>query len=330
MASHSELYAQAMRILGQRQQDAKLTVSRREEEIAAKIPQAAALRRELARTSIELSKIILSGSGNAKEQLEELRQRNLYIQGRIQQLLKENGYPGDYLSLHPTCPLCGDTGYRGNEKCECLKILLQELSVQDLNSRSPLKLSSFSTFDLRYYPTEGENGVSPREVMSRIFDYCRDYAGRFSKTSPSLLLIGGTGLGKTHLSLAIARVVIEKGFTVLYGSTQDFLRRIEAEHFNRSDTDEDTLGMLLNVDLLILDDLGVEFSSEFNISTVYNIINTRLNEEKPTIINSNLTVQEMEKKYSQRIVSRLFSAYDCLRLVGKDIRLQKRSARQGK
>ncbi len=330
MASHNEIHAQAMQIVTARAQEAKLSVRRREEEIAGKLPQIAALRRELAGTSIQLTKIILSGQGNVKQQLEELKQRNLYVQSRIEELLRENGYPADYLGLHPVCPLCKDTGFVGNEKCTCLKSLMKELSIQKLNECSPLKLSSFETFDLRYYPAQGEGGASPREIMGKIFDYCVDYAERFSHHSPSLMLMGNTGLGKTHLSLAIARRVIDKGFTVLYGSTQDFLRAVESEHFGRAQEENDTLSMLLQADLLILDDLGVEFNSDFYVSSVYNVINTRLNTEKPTIINSNLTVQEMEKKYSQRIVSRLFSSYNCLRFAGKDIRLlKKREAAAG-
>jgi DNA replication protein DnaC len=166
--------------------------------------------------------------------------------------------------------------------------------------------------------------------MTKIYDYCKRYAERFSLLSQSVFMLGDTGLGKTHLSLAIAGKVIEKGYHVLYGSMQDFLRAIEDEHFGRSNHEQDTLRLLLETDLLILDDLGVEFNSEFNVATVYNIINTRLNADRPTIINSNLSVTEIEKKYTKRIVSRLFSNYTCLRFAGNDIRLQKKAGKFNK
>ena len=200
----------------------------------------------------------------SKQRLEELKQRNLYVQSRIEELLRENGYPADYLGLHPVCPLCKDTGFVGNEKCTCLKsLMMKELSIQKLNECSPLKLSSFETFDLRYYPAQGEGGASPAgDYRERFFEYCVDYAERFSHHSPSLMLMGNTGLGKTHLSLAIARRVIDKGFTVLYGSTQDFLRAVESEHFGRAQNDT-LFSMLLQADLLILDDLGVRLTPIF-------------------------------------------------------------------
>ena len=135
-------------------------------------------------------------------------------------------------------------------------------------------------------------------------------------------MLGKTGLGKTHLSLAITKEVIIKGYSAAYDSIVNFLREIEKEHFGRSD--KDTLSLLLDVDLLVLDDLGSEFDSAFYSSTVYNIINSRLNKGLPTVISTNLSPQEMQKKYDDRIISRLFAMYDYLKFSGSDIRQQKK------
>ena len=139
-------------------------------------------------------------------------------------------------------------------------------------------------------------------------------------SSPSIMMLGATGLGKTHLSLAIAKQVILKGYHVLYCTAQDILRKIEREHFSRSIVEDETLQTVLDADLLILDDLGAEYNTPFNVSSVYNIINTRMNFGKPTIISSNLTSQELEERYTERVVSRLLTQYTYLRFIGEDVR----------
>ena len=181
-----------------------------------------------------------------------------------------------------------------------------------------MELCDFSTFDLRYYPAEMDPALrtSPREQMGKVLDFCKHYAAAFTTESRGLFFSGPTGLGKTHLSLAIAREVIGKGYGAAYGSAQNFLMAIEEERFGR-ERSRQTLDQLLEADLLVLDDLGTEFTSAFTLSTVYNLLNTR---KKPTIISSNLTVKELQEKYSQRVVSRLFSQFTYLRFVGKDIR----------
>ncbi|MEG0895115.1 MAG: ATP-binding protein, partial [Oscillospiraceae bacterium] len=148
---------------------------------------------------------------------------------------------------------------------------------------------------------------------------CKLYAEGFSLNSHSVLMIGNTGLGKTHLSSAIAKKVSQNGFSVMYVSYLDLVRNLQSEYFGKSDGN--TMSKVLDADLLILDDLGVEFDSQFNISALYNIINSRTN--KPTIINTNLTAAELEKKYSQRIVSRLLTLYKCLKFTGVDVRYLK-------
>ena len=132
-------------------------------------------------------------------------------------------------------------------------------------------------------------------------------------------MLGKTGLGKTHLSLSIAEVLIKNGWNVLYDSTINYLRQIEKEHFGR-DLNGNTLQILLDADLIILDDLGSEYDTSFYVATIYNIINTRLNKNLPTIINTNLTPQELERKYDSRIVSRLFTMYTYLKFTGNDVR----------
>ena len=158
--------------------------------------------------------------------------------------------------------------------------------------------------------------------MREIFEYCRCYADDFGKCSDSLFMHGATGLGKTHLSLAIANVVVEKGFEVIYGSAQNLLSSLEREKFGGGSGEMEK--ELLDCDLLIIDDLGSEFSTQFTVACIYNIINTRINLGKPVIISTNLTGEELEAKYTQRITSRIIGSYVSLLFIGKDIRQLKK------
>ena len=319
MLSNKEIFMQAVKIIDSREMEAKLTAQLHAENVRKKLPDVYLMTKELAQTSIKLTKVILEKAHDPKKKIAEIKEQNLYIQSRIKQELAENGFPKDYLEVNYFCKFCNDTGFIDNKRCDCLNELIINLTANEFNKISPLKLCSFSSFSLKFYKNEQE-----RRQMSRIFDFCKNYAQTFSLNSESIIMEGDTGLGKTHLSLAIADEVIKKGYNVFYGSVQDYLNAIENEHFGRAPSDTNTLKQLLNCDLLILDDLGVEFRSEFNTSTVHNIINSRLSANKPTIINSNLTPSEINNKYSDRITSRIYSNYQTLKFLGNDIRLEKK------
>ena len=317
----NDILSKALKVLEQRRVRADIEQAAHMDEIYQKLPQVIDVRKELALTSVRLTKLILSKETDISHGLEKLKESNLNLQKMEKELLISGGYPADYLEVHPVCSKCRDTGYVGKERCSCLSKLMRQINIEAINGVSALKLSDFSSFDLRYYSDEMDTSarVVPRQIMSDIYAFCQKYAENFTPQMKGIFMVGETGLGKTHLSLAIAKKVIEKEYTVAYGSVQDFLRTIEAEHFGRAENN-DTLNALLEVDLLILDDLGAEFISQFNLSAVYNLINTRCNRGKPTIINTNLTSKELEDRYSRRLVSRLFSLLTYLRFVGKDIR----------
>lgn len=315
----SEIFDKAQAILTNRRKKAESENESRIEEVNRKIPQIREINEVLFNTGKELISIISKGKGqDISGKIEQLRQYNLGAQAMSRKILAENGYPEDYLDMHYTCPVCCDRGYNGSRYCDCFRALCGKLAADELNKSAQLKLSDFDSFDLTYY--SGENYMQ----MKNILEFTRQYADTFTTQSKSILMFGETGLGKTHLSLAIANVVLKKGYGVIYDSAINILRNIEKEHFSYEHS-SDMIDLVMDTDLLILDDIGTEYDSSFYRATVYNIINTRLNRGKPSIISTNLNFEGINSRYDQRVMSRIVSMYTCLEFKGKDVRLQKRN-----
>jgi DNA replication protein DnaC len=319
-----EIYNAVNLILSERRKKAENEASERKTAFYQHCPKAREIESLLSTTAIAAAKAVLGGS-NTKEQLMRLRANNLALQSEFNTLLTADGHAKDYLDPHYFCSLCGDTGYIDGRMCGCMKKLLQSEAYRRLNALTPLSLSTFESFSLDYYSDTAENNSykSPRQIMSDTLNYCIYYAEKFSINSSNLIMTGGTGLGKTHISLAIANIAIQKGFGVVYCSVNNLITKLEREHFGRDDGD--TNQMLLECDLLILDDLGTEFKNAFSCAEIYNIVNTRLMSQKPTIISTNLSTSELLDFYSERFTSRIIGSYRRIPFVGKDVRQQKRS-----
>ena len=206
-------------------------------------------------------------------------------------------------------------------RCGCVTRMLIEENLALMSASYDLKSNAFSNFALKYYPEIAPeiSGIIPRQKMNEILEYTIKYAEHFSASSPSLFLFGKTGLGKTHISLALAQTVAKKGFYTVAGSVALLMKSIEAETFSR-ENDMESLRNLLECDLLILDDLGSEFDTSFNQSTLYAIIDGRLSSGRPTVISTNLSMQDLLKRYGDRIVSRITALCEPLGFAGNDIR----------
>lgn len=316
-----EIYAGAEKILQERRKNAEDDARRRKEAFYRVCPEARELERRLTGTAVSAARAVLGGK-NAHEQLERLKESSLARQAELTGLMNAHGFTD--LEPRYQCPLCRDTGYVNGKMCSCLKKLLRTESYRRLNELTPLSLSTFDTFSLGYY-SDSPRGDRPsdQEIMRNAFRYCVSYAENFSPVSPNLILTGGTGLGKTHLSLAIANEVLQKGFGVVYCSVGNLVSKLEDEHFGR-ETPGGTADSLQDCDLLILDDLGTEFRSTFSSAAIYNIVNTRLLEQKPTVISTNLLTKEIVDCYSERFASRIIGSYRRILFAGRDVRQQKR------
>ncbi len=323
MGYSKEVYLKAEETLSRRRQKAFYDAEKRREEIYSKLPRVREIEQLLTGTGIAAAKAVLSGS-DTKTELIKLRDENLKLQGELKVVLAQEGYKPQDLEERYICPKCSDKGYIDGKMCDCTKRLLRDIAFKELNALSPLSLSSFDSFNTELYSDiPDRNGNVPRTRLRNFYSFCIDYAEKFNGSDKSILMEGGTGLGKTHLSLAIAQRVIERGYGVIYCSTPNILSVLEREHFSRG-SDRPTYRHLEECDLLIIDDLGTEFRTQFTTAAIYNIINTRMSREKPTIVNTNLSLEELKKDYSDRLVSRMIGEHIYFEFIGEDIRIVKK------
>ena len=274
--------------------------------------------RLLSEASKRLLSDIFEGKGPEKG-LEEIGR----LTERRRAVLDDIGVPADCGSPEYECSLCRDTGYVGGKMCECLRRALVEETIRTSGIGELVKTQSFDSFSTDYF----KNDPAAFELAGDALFRCKQFAEDFEASSgKNLLLIGATGLGKTHLSTSVAKRVIERGFDVVYDTAQNIFRDFEQRQFGRWDRDgEDETDRYFDCDLLIIDDLGTEMTNSFTVSCLYNIVNTRLNRRASMIINTNLPQKELLRRYEDRITSRMFGEFDPLFLIGKDIRSQKRT-----
>ena len=302
-------------------------VKARELEAALKCPEIAEITRQLDATGLRVLQSAMQGSEGLEARIEAMKRENKALQERRKTLLLENGFAEDYLSLKPECPKCGDTGIVGGKNCECFKKELAKEAYRSSGLGAVLDSERFETFDLSYYSdVKGANGISPRENMEYIFKQAKLYAASFDhvKKPDNLLFIGSTGLGKTHLSTAIAAELIEKGTDVVYETVQSIISEYEKKTFRYDPDAAEAVDRYLGCELLIIDDLGTEFRSSFTQSVLYELLNTRINEGRPMIVSTNLSgVSDFQKQYDDRTVSRLVGSFRSFKFTGEDVRIQK-------
>lgn len=279
-------------------------------------PRLSLIDREMSGVGAQLAIVALSGD---KQRLADLKKHSEALTAEKALLLEKAQVP----QIKYECGICNDTGYVSGKICECIKKEAACVMAEELSREMPLGECCFENFDLKYYPTSSTDGKSPRKKMTAVLKLCREYALNFSpESSGNLLFTGGAGLGKTHLTLAIVSEIIKKGYMPVYGSAENLFSIIEAEKF--SGEGRGSYEAILNCDLLVIDDLGVEMATAFTKSVLYNLVNTRILSRKPTIINTNLSMKEIESRYTPRITSRFIGNYDEQRFAGNDIRLQKK------
>ena len=276
--------------------------------------------RALRMTMAKAAQAVFAG-GDAESLMNQAKEENLALQREREWIIEEQFEPG-FLDETPICPTCSGLGYVGSAMCDCLAELCRQEQKKELTFLSAGR-ESFDQFRLDYYSdkTDPRLGFSPRSVMEKTYQDCRRYAFGFHEKAGNLLFSGNTGLGKTFLSACIARTVADQGYSVVYESAGHLFAALEKARFEANDENRRAAAKYNECDLLIVDDLGTELPGQFVTAALYSLINDRLLENRPTIISTNLNVEELARRYNPQIASRLRGSYKRVAFVGDDIRL---------
>ena len=272
---------------------------------------------ELQGTGLRIFKAACSG-----EDITPIKERNLALCATRRKIIAELGYPEDYTEVKYSCSDCSDSGFLPSGKmCRCFKEALIRENIASSGMGNLLDTQSFDNFNLEWYKYDPDIYARMTNVVQQAKDYVRD----FGEKRENLLLVGPTGVGKTHISSAIAKEIINLGYDVIYDSAQNIINDFENDKFRSGWGErEEKSRKYLECDLLIIDDLGTEFTTQFSISCLYNLINTRQNRNLATVISTNYPLKDLSAKYEDRIFSRLIGkGTKVMVFQGKDKRLFK-------
>ena len=323
MAYSKQILQRAQARLAQEKADCEAESAARIDQIYRQYPRLQQIERALRQSMAKAVSTAFRKGEDPAAAIAAIAKENLALQREREWILDANDLEESVLEPTVICPKCGGSGYMGAAMCECLAELCRQEQKKELSSLLSGK-ESFDGFRLDFYPAEPDPnfGVSPRQLMQLTYNRCRRYAREFSRHAPSLLFTGGPGLGKTFLSACIARSVADNGFSVVYDTAGKLFSDFEAVKFGGDPSD--LTQKYLACDLLIMDDLGTEMTTQFTQSALYQVVNTRLMEGRPTIVSTNLTYEMLQQRYAAPIASRLLGCYETCQFLGQDIRQLRR------
>ncbi|MCR5701484.1 MAG: ATP-binding protein [Lachnospiraceae bacterium] len=321
-----EVYDEIMQVYYTNQNNNRAIEEERKEEIYRLIPRIKEIEQSIAVSSIDAVRARLKGN---TDRTDAVKDSNKTLIEEKKKLLVEHGYPEDYLNPIYTCPICHDTGRTGTDYCSCFKQATITMLYRQSTLSKILESENFDTFNLDYYPKEsdGIHPYTPWDNMNNILNKAKDFVENFDKNGGNMLFYGDTGLGKSFMSNCIAKALMDTRHTVLYQSAIHLFEEVCGDAvMNKTGNpkNKEIYDYLYRCDLLIIDDLGTEFTNSFVASELYNILNTRMRENKSTVISTNLNLQEINDRYSDRISTRILAEYKVYNFYGSNVRLAKR------
>ena len=317
MSLTTSQYNSIMRIYEERQTKNRHTREERLRYVYTHVTGYQELEESVASVSVAQGKKMLSGDENA---LAELKQKLHDLAKERTRLLLSSGLPVDYLNPVYDCPECKDTGYVGGKKCHCFRQAEISLLYEQSNLSDILEKENFSTLSYSYY--EGNDLAFFQNAVEK----CRKFINNFNSDYQNIFFYGTVGTGKTFLSNCVARECIERGHSVIYFSASNLFDTLSRNvfHFGNQDEFADLCSDLYTCDLLIIDDLGTEQTTAFTLSQLFTCLNERLLRKKSVIISTNLSLEEFQNRYQDRIFSRITSNFEFCKLTGPDIRMYKK------
>ena len=314
MKLNNEQYRNIEQIYEVRRRAWQAEMTERKKEVCEKVPGYRETDAELIDLFMKRA-TMFSGGGD----IPDISPRIKLLSEKKKKLLTEAGYPADYTEVPYVCPLCMDTGYTGNEKCGCFKKFEIEARYDASNLKEWVEENNFERLREDFY--EGEE----LKLFKHAVDECRDMIEHFDEDKRGLLLYGTAGTGKSFLSGCVAKEMLDRDRSVVYYGAAELFPMLADKAFS---DDREELGsfmdLLYECDLLIVDDLGTEKSTDFTYSRFYMICNKRMMKKRPMIISSNMDLKGLGDAYRDRIFSRVISSSRVCRLDGPDIRMRLR------
>ncbi len=305
---------------------AKRDLDDRKNEIFTFIPRIKAIEKEINRLGLNIAKAVILDANKSGDELSKIKHKMKLLKQEEAVLLTEHNVPMDYLTLHFACAKCSDTGFMENGMmCNCYKQEMITAHYKHSNLTEVINNENFSTFNIEIFSDEYNEDLkkSTREHMISVLATCESFVYNFEqKKQKNLIFYGSTGLGKTFLCNCIAKALLDKGVTVLYQTAFRIVDTISSYRFAPKKTAQmkENYELLITCDLLIIDDLGTEMINSFTNTEIFNIINTRLLENRKTIISTNFSPMQVKENYSDRVSSRIFGHYEFVAFSGKDLR----------
>lgn len=311
-------YDQILHQYEERQRNRRREVESRREHVYGRIPDYRSLEEETASLSVAQGKKLLAGDENA---LQSLRSSLADLRTKRERLLLEAGFAADYLEPPFVCPDCQDTGYRDGAKCHCFRQAEIALLYEQSGISEMLHNNNFSLLSYEYHT--GEDLAH----FEKAVETCKDFVKNFDSDYHNLFFYGTVGTGKSFLSGCVAKELIDTGHAVIYFSATGLFDLLSTAAFDSKSREErkSAYAALYQCDLLIIDDLGTELTNQFTASQLFSLLNERGIGKKAVIISTNLSLRELQDRYSDRIFSRITSHFKVCKLTGPDIRMyQKR------
>ncbi|MBQ7677877.1 MAG: ATP-binding protein [Lachnospiraceae bacterium] len=323
----NEQYDAIMRDYNARTLENEDFVRTRKKKLYESIPKLDAIDREISSQSIAAAKRMMREKSEGL--LQELHQQIAALTAEKERLIEEAGFDRDYLTPPYRCKDCKDTGFVKGKRCHCFSQAAIDMVYAQSHMKERLKDHNFNTYSFDYYSADDidvKTKLSARQYAERAFDTAKKFIQTFDTEHGNLLIYGKTGTGKTFLSDCIAKELIDSGHTVIYLTAFSMFDILKKGMFAKDGKQPAEYGNLLEHELLIIDDLGTEFSNSMTNAQLFAVLNERLIRKRSTIISTNLRMDEISEIYTGRIFSRFMEHYTFIHTFGQDIRMKKKFA----